>query len=428
MPVGSRSAPLVVAAVALLLVAAIGSVALSTPSAPAGERAAGPAPTGGVARLQAAGLSGANVTVGVVDVTGFDTDHPALANTTVRTAAFGPGVTVSNAGRDDHGTAAAAVVARTAPDADLALATVRSAEGYRRAIGWLLRQDADVIVAPVSFYGKPGDGSAAVSRATTAAVEAGVTVVTASGNVARGHWAGRYKRVRNGTLRFERGPRNYLRGESDRATVWLSWDDPGENYTVELYRAGDDGPRLIARSQPFPGDGVPNARIRARLDDGTHFVVVRGPANATATRLELASPTHEFGQARSAGSVVAPGTARGALTVGAYDPRTESVEPFSGRGPTADGRLGVDVVADGRHDVAGRDTFVGSSAAAPYVGGVAALLLSAAPSLSPGEVERALERSAVDAGPPGIDPVAGHGRVDPRGAVRLARNETRSVG
>jgi len=423
----SRTRALGVVALALLCVTvAIAGLALTVPGAPADAGQQRQPDATGLQTLHDAGVTGENVTVGVVGVTGFDTDHPAIAGRVVDARAFGDGTTLANGGRNRHGTAAAAVLTRTAPGADLYLATFDETRDFRQAVTWLVTADVDVIVTPVSFYGTTGDGSAAVARVAAWAQRQGTVVVAPTGNLARGHWQGRYDDVANGTLRFGESTRNYVAGRGSETQIWLSWNGSraDERYTAELYRRAGDESRLVARSQPYGGDDVANARINARLEGGTYYVVVRGPENATGTRLRLTSPTHRFQRGTPEGSLVAPATGSGVVGVGAYDPVTERVEPFSSRGPTRDGRLGVDVVAPARHDVRGYDDpFVGSSAATPYVGGIAALLLDADPELTPTQVEHRLERRAVDVGPNGTDPVAGHGRVVPR-AVQLPANET----
>jgi len=285
----------------------------------------------------------------------------------------------------------------------------------------------DVIVAPVSFYGRPGDGTSTVARLGAWARRQGVVFVAPTGNLARSHWAGRYDDPDDGRLRFGDTTRNYVAGRGSETRIWLGWDrgHANETYVAELYRTDDGESSLVARSEPFPGDGVPNARINARLQGGTYYVVVRGPDNATGARIRLSSPTHRFQRTRPGGSVAAPATGRGVVGVGAYDPAAGRVEPFSSRGPTADDRLGVDVVAPARHEIAGYDEpLVGSSAAAPYVGGLAALALDADPDRSPREIELRLERTADDVGPAGTDPVAGNGLVVPGRAVDAPANAT----
>ncbi|NEU58482.1 S8 family serine peptidase [Halorussus sp. MSC15.2] len=394
----------------------VGSQTTSTPATAVGPE---------VAALHDAGVTGENVTVGVVDVTGFDTDATALDGRVVDARAFGSDGTVRNDGRNAHGTAAAETVARVAPDADLYLTTFDSPDGFRRAVEWLVAEEVDVVVAPVSFYGMPGDGTSPVADVAERATDEGVVFVSPTGNLARSHWTGRYRGVENGTLTFGDNARNYVRGDGRDVAVWLSWDDAHreQDYTAELHWTDGSRSRLVARSSPYPGDGVPNERIVARVRSGTYYVTVRGPANATGARLELSSPTHDFQHVRSAGSLVAPASAPSVVTVGAYDATARRVEPFSSRGPTPDGRDGVDLVAPSHPDATDTEGFVGSSAAATYAGGVAALVVDERPDLAPRAVERRLETTAVDAGRPGADPVTGYGRLRPVRAVG-ARNAT----
>ena len=382
---------------------------------------------GQFAELHAAGITGSNVSVGIVDPTGFDRESKAIAGHVAEARAFGAG-SADETG-EAHGTATAAVVSRTAPDADLYLTRVDSVDSYRQAVDWLVREDVDVIVAPVSFYGQPGDGTGPVARSATRATERGSVFIAPAGNLAQSHWSGQYttETVQNRTVAFTNGSRkNYIRGGTE-ITVWLSWEraHADEDYTVELYRTNGTDARLVARSQPYRGDDVPNERIVADVRPGDYYLVVRGPASPTGARLRLVSPTHDLQHSSTRNSIVAPGTARKVITVGAYNSRVKQLEPFSSRGPTVDERTGVDIVApDRQFAAAAPDGFVGSSAAVPYVGGTAALLVEANESLSPRETERLLERTTRDVGRPGLDNETGHGAVRPVRAVRTAQNRT----
>ncbi len=80
----------------------------------------------------------------------------------------------------------------------------------------------------------------------------------------------------------------------------------------------------------------------------------------------------------------------------------------------------TDLLGD-RGDMAGSDYspgFEGTSAATPLVAGVAALVLSVNPGLTPAQVKERLESSAKDLGKPGWDDEYGWGRVDACRAVR----------
>ncbi|MBV7329003.1 S8 family peptidase [Chloroflexi bacterium TSY] len=65
----------------------------------------------------------------------------------------------------------------------------------------------------------------------------------------------------------------------------------------------------------------------------------------------------------------------------------------------------------------------GTSMAAPYVAGLAGLLLSQNSKRTPSEVITLIQQSAVDLGAPGWDPIFGHGRINAYGALLLEQND-----
>jgi hypothetical protein len=376
----------------------------------------------GLDAVHEAGVVGENVTVGVVDVTGFDRRDAALGGRIAGGRAFGADATVTADG-PTHGTAAARTVAAAAPDAELYLAAFDTTSDFVEAVRWLVAQDVDVIVAPVSFYGRAGDGRDAVSAAAEAAREAGVVFVAPTGNVARGHWRGAYDRVDDGRLVFDIGHRNYLRGDRGRLAVWLSWSNSTEDYSVDLYWTNGETSNRVATSQRYAGDR-PTERIVTRAGSGTYYLVVNGPQNATDTTVRLVSPTHQFQRYRLRESVVAPATGQGVFGVGAYDRSADRVALYSSHGPTADGRRAVDVVGPADPAVADvRSRFTGTSAATAYVGGIAALLSGTHPDAPPREIERRLRTAAIDVGANGTDTAAGWGLLDTEAVVR-ATNAT----
>jgi hypothetical protein len=428
MPNRSRRAWLFAVGATLLVVAALVGLAVTATHPTGGDTSSSPGQAAipsdaGLDAIHATGLTGENVTVGIVDVTGFDRTDPAL-ETVQGARAFGADATVTADGTT-HGIAAARTVNAVAPDADLYLASFEESDDFVRATQWLVSRDVDVIVAPVSFYGRAGDGTDAVSRAATAAREAGVVFVAPTGNVARGHWRGTYDSVDDRRLAFDIGPRNYLRGDRGRLSVWLSWNDPSEDYTVDLYWTNGERSTRVATSERYAGDR-PTERILTRVGGGTYYLVVRGPQNATDTTLRLTSPTHQFQRYRARESAVAPATGPGVLGVGAYDRGRDRITVYSSRGPTTDGRRAVDVVGPADPTVGDvPDRFTGSSAAASYVGGLAALLIDADPDAPPETVQRHLRVSASDVGANGTDYATGDGLVDAVAATRAA-NATRN--
>jgi thermitase len=95
------------------------------------------------------------------------------------------------------------------------------------------------------------------------------------------------------------------------------------------------------------------------------------------------------------------------------------------RAPTSSFGRAVDVFAPG-YEVrttalgGGYEVATGTSFATPHAAGVAAMIMSVAAGLSPGQVNSILERSCDDLGDPGEDDVFGFGRVNTRRAVQMA--------
>ncbi len=122
-------------------------------------------------------------------------------------------------------------------------------------------------------------------------------------------------------------------------------------------------------------------------------------------------------------TVLYPAMCPGALAVAATD-RADAAAPFSIAGPRVDlAAPGVDILSTWYYSGTGQSGYrsvEGTSQAAPFVSGAAALVWARWPGLTAEGVKAQLTGTAVDAGPPGKDDGTGWGRLDVGAAVGAA--------
>ncbi|HWL36414.1 MAG TPA: S8 family serine peptidase [Frankiaceae bacterium] len=126
------------------------------------------------------------------------------------------------------------------------------------------------------------------------------------------------------------------------------------------------------------------------------------------------------GSAKDGNPVTTPANCDGVLTVGATDP-ADKIAKFSTHHPYVDvSAPGVGILSTGYQAMTGRHTYVamsGTSMAAPYVAGLAALLMSRNPTWTPDQVMDRIVKTSDDRGTRGKDDYFGAGRVNAARAI-----------
>jgi hypothetical protein len=340
--------------------------------------------------VHARGLTGSGVDVGVIG-SGFD-DNRVVAPHVVDGRTFGDGTTAATA----HDTAVAEVVSETAPAADLYLAGVGrtpTPTSYADAVDWLVERDVDIIVDSGSYFPSVAGDGRQIAAAADRATDEGVVFITSAGNYANRHWMG--TGTAGGWVSFDDGDQANALADGartgGRVTVRLRWQSTAD-YDLYLYRrvpgAAD---RVVAKSTRRDGSpGRATEAIDVAVPRGRYYVAVHAHDPApTPGRVQLFAARHELEHTTARGSLVAPATTESVIVVGASE--NESLESYSSRSASGS----VDVSAPGNADTSVDGTFSGTSAAAPYVAGTAALMESSgARDLSPNSVESILERTS----------------------------------
>jgi len=418
------------------------------------------------------GVDGTGVKVGVIS-DGVET----LADRQA-TGDLPPSVTVlpgrEGAGRE--GTAMLEIVFDLAPGAELLFATGGNTPAQMAdSILALAAAGARVIVDDVGFALEPVFQDGILAQTVEAVVATGVVYVSSAGNAGNvsaetsGVFEGDYSGtalpapIPFGMSAADFGTNGFFDSnvvEADAPQLFtLHWADPvsGSGNDYDLYLLDDTGSSVLASSTNFqtgtqdpleaiasliPGDPpTPIDHTDARLvvvkfqgeDRFFHLNTHRGELSI-GTRGQIAG--HAAAASCFGIAAVDVGTAMGGVFPGFQD--NPEVESFSSDGPRrvffeADGtpitpgdfsstggrlRAKPDFTAANRVSTStpGFETFAGTSASAPHVAGIAALLLELG-NLTPGGVRNVLESTALDMVVPGVDFDSGFGIVHAENAV-----------
>ena len=361
-------------------------------------------------------------------------------------------------GSGDEGTALLEIVHDFAPSAQLAFSGPFTSLEMAEAILWLANDafegdGADIIVDDLAYYNEPYFEDGTVAKAAADAVAGGAVFVSSAGNNARRHYDGQFSDDGNGCHDFYDDPNVTdiaLRVDVSRR-VFLQWNDQfgssRNDYDLFLCRPGlkpvkfnlQNG-KCEGSNREQGGDDDPYETLYASFHSYSEADLYIRKYDADEDKiLKLFVPRGavlEHGvQERG---VVGHEAVTGVLAVGAIDasdPGNDEAEPFSDRGPTEiyfpsrETRNKPDVMGIDGVSITGSggfaNPFFGTSAAAPHVAGIAALVMEAQRKATPDAtkkevavaVTQKIRDTAVDLGDDGHDNTFGHGRADAFAAI-----------
>ncbi len=373
-----------------------------------------------------------------------------------------------------HGTACAEIIYDMAPQAEFHLLKVLYSTDILQALEYCIDNSIDIISFSIGTSGTgPGDGTGPFDEAFDEVREHGILTVASAGNGGNftsldgvtigAHWKGVFRDSNNdnchefldgntevdinifgayATTNDDGDPED---GEVSVLLRWNDWIKADIDYDMILFEYDPEtGDVEEIASSTYVQDGSPYEPVEYisldisdnEPDPPWHYYAVAIVKEAGSDNVEmelslgmtsvfLPFDANSDPIATSSSSLNEPADAESVLAVGAIDYErwtTGPQEGFSSQGPT---NAWAGSIARRKPDVMGPDGistytygssssgdgFYGTSAATPHVAGLAALILSKYPGMTPDELQDAIESNAIDMGTYGKDNIYGWGRI-----------------
>ena len=379
------------------------------------------------------GANGTGVKIGIIS---DGVDH--LANA-VASGDLPAGVTVlSNSVGGDEGTAMLEIVHDLAPGAQLYFHDCGSNTiAFNSAIDDLVAAGCDIVCDDIGWITQPfyEDGTIA-SHVADVIDDEGILYVSSAGNAAEDHYQGNYRDI-SGWHDFSNGTDGTYTDlyakipYGGSIIVILQWKEAfgsaANDYDLYLYDlAYPTAPPIAGSVNEQNGNDDPLEAFQY-VNGGSEKVVAIAVNKYSGSAKNLEVFVYCDGGAQlytnnltTADSIFGHPAVPDAVACGAIRYSTPStIETFSSRGPVtllSSSRQKPDVCGADGVSVTGAggfpSTFYGTSAAAPHVAAIAAVLKSRFPTTSNASIKSMLYNNAVDLGSSGRDNTYGYGRAD----------------
>lgn len=365
----------------------------------------------------------------------------------------------------DEGRAMLQIVHDIAPKAKLAFRTgFISAGDFAEGIRAMQKDSCNVIVDDVTYITEPFFEDGVISKAVDEVTGQGVSYFTAAGNFGNKSYRSNFNPVPapdtlSGFAHDFGGGDIYqsLSLAPGTYTIVLQWEDKfysldpsslGAKNDFDIYLRDNNGNTLFGFNRNnIGGDPIEVLPFTVTTNTTTNIMIVRAsgsdnvPFKYVVFRGEPVINEYNSGTS----TIVGQANAAGAMTVGAvlysntpaYGVNPPTIASFSSTGGNA-----INGVVRNKPDFAGPNginttvymggtnidgdlfpNFFGTSAAAPHIAGVAALVMEArkkyyAEAIQPAQLRTILQNTAIDMADPGFDYTSGYGFVQADSAIR----------
>jgi len=391
------------------------------------------------------GVSGDGIKVGLIS-DGVEDISEAMAS-----GVLPEDVHVLSPGKGKEGTVMLEILHETSPGAELYFHSAGTNKlEFNRAVDALIAEGCQIICDDVGWPDEPFFEDGIVASHIKEVIESqDILYVSAAGNDAGRHYQGMFFDNGSGWHDFSSGSgtsRNIYMDvpPGEKVTVVLQWNDPwncSENdYDLYLYDCCS-GKEIAASEKVQSGTENPLEYIKyVNREDAVQTLGISVKKHSGEDRvLEVyiypnSSVKVHPDNLVEEDSVFGHPAVQGVICVGAVDSGNSdnrSIAPYSSRGPVSiyypiyELRNKTDISGPGSVRVSGTNGtgsfFMGTSASAPSVAGVGALIWSMCPEKNGSEIREILCSSAEDLGEPGYDTIFGYGSVNDR-TVYLLEN------
>ena len=395
------------------------------------------------------GFDGREIDVAVCDL-GFYNYQDAINNgdlpADIEVADFS---TYSQNDTEVHGTAVAEIIHETAPAAKLHLIKIDDSSSLWQAKEYCEQNNIRVINCSAGWFTDgwgSGDGWI-YNNIIDPLYEENILWINSAGNEGDGHYQAVFNNDGTGWHKFKTGSTygaisNLSAGTKISITLkWNAYDElPNgivSDYDLYLYNPSQvpltNSADRQSSSYPFPYESIDYTAA----SPGTYYYRIKKYSASYDHEFQIFAYNLTITPNTPAKSILSPADGDHTLAVGAvaysnWTKTSPEIEYYSSRGPSQDGRIkpdisGIDGMTNFSAAQSWHDRFWGTSAAAPSVTGLAALILSKQFYLSAYQLFYILKDNAADIGPTGDDNTFGAGKASLNLIPFLRNNETDST-